>query len=208
VSVNNATGICGALAIAACPVAIWRGDLPEARRLTSMLRECSSRHSFDSTGSWVRFFERILLSRSAPHELFEVATYDSTALDRFDDIATLREGSVPPEALARVESGCIGWSAAEILRVSGEQVLKDSGPEAARTAEAAYFRSLDIARRQTALSWELRTATSLAHLWRDQHRTREARELLADVHGRFTEGFQTADYARAGALLLELSASR
>jgi len=52
----------------------------------------------------------------------------------------------------------------------------------------------------------LRTATSLARLWRDQHRPREARELLADVHGRFTEGFQTLDHARAGALLQELSA--
>jgi predicted ATPase/DNA-binding winged helix-turn-helix (wHTH) protein len=207
VSVNNATGICGALAIAACPVAIWRGDLPEARRLTSMLSECSSRHSFDSAGSWVRFFERILISRSAPHEPFEAATFDSTALDEFDEIATLREGSIPPEALARVESGRVGWSAAEILRISGEHARRDLGADAARTAEAAYLRSLDIARRQGALSWELRTATSLARLWRDQHRTREARELLAEVHGRFTEGFQTADYARAGALLLELGAS-
>jgi predicted ATPase len=127
-------------------------------------------------------------------------------LNQIDEIATLREDSVPAEALARVESGRIGWNAAEILRVSGEQVRKDRGPEAARTAEAAYLRSLDIARRQAALSWELRTATSLACLWRDQHRTQEARDLLADVHGRFTEGFQTADYARGGALLHELSA--
>jgi predicted ATPase len=170
-----------------------------------MLREWSNRYSF---GSWVPLFERILLSRSAPHEPFEVATFDSTTLDQFDEIATLREDSVPTEALARVESGRVGWNGAEILRVSGEQVRKDRGPDAARTAEAAYLRSLDIARRQAALSWELRTATSLARLWRDQHRMREAHALLADVHGRFTEGFQTADYARAGALLLELSASR
>jgi predicted ATPase/DNA-binding winged helix-turn-helix (wHTH) protein len=205
VSINNATGILSALAIAACPVAIWRGDLPEARRLTSMLRECSNRHSF---GSWVPLFERILHFRSAPHEPLEAARFDATTQDQFDEIATLREDSVPAEALARVESGRIGWNAAEILRVSGEQVRKDRGPEAARTAEAAYLRSLDIARRQAALSWELRTATSLARLWRDQHRMREAHALLADVHGRFTEGFQTADYALAGALLLELSASR
>jgi hypothetical protein len=205
VSVNNASGILSALAIAACPVAIWRGDLPEARRLTSMLRDCSNRYSF---GSWVPLFERILLSRSAPHEPLEVVTFDAATLDQFDEIATPREDSVPAEALARIESGRIGWSAAEILRVSGEQVRKDRGPEAARTAEAAYLRSLDIARRQAALSWELRTATSLARLWRDQHRMQEAHALLADVHGRFTEGFQTADYALAGALLLELSASR
>ena len=92
------------------------------------------------------------------------------------------------------------------LRVRGEQVRKHRGPEAARSVEAAYLRSLNIARRQGALSWELRTATSLARLWQDQHHMREAHALLADVHGRFTEGFQTADYARGGALLRELSA--
>jgi predicted ATPase/DNA-binding winged helix-turn-helix (wHTH) protein len=209
VSIHNATGICYSLVIAACPVAIWRGDLAEAHRLTSLLLEYSSQYSLDSWRSWAPFFERVLLSRSArSHEPFEAATFDTAALDtmQIDAIATLREGSVPAEALARVESGHVGWNAAEILRASGEQIRNDRGPEAVRSAEAAFQRSLDIARRQGAFSWQLRTATSLARLWRDQHRTREARELLADVHGRFTEGFQTADYARASALLRELSA--
>jgi predicted ATPase/DNA-binding winged helix-turn-helix (wHTH) protein len=208
ISINSATGICYSLVIAACPVAIWRGDLPEARRLTSMLLEQSRQYSLGSWGSWVPFFERILLSRSARSpEPFETAPFDTAAPDtiQIDAIATLREGILPPEALARVESGRIGWNAAEILRVSGEQARKDRGPQAAQSAEAAYLRSLDIARRQGALSWELRTATSLAGLWRTQNRGQEARELLADVHGRFTEGFQTADYARADAVLLELS---
>jgi predicted ATPase len=209
VSINNATGVCYALALGACPVAIWRGDLPEAGRLTAMLLEYSRQYSLDSWGSWVPFFEGVLLLRSArSHEPFEPATFHSTGLRQIDEVATLREGSVPPQALARVESGRVGWNAAEILRVTGEQVRNDRGSEAVASAEAAYLRSLDIARRQAALSWELRTATSLACLWRDQHRAQEARDLLADVHGRFTEGFQTADYARGGALLHELSAWR
>jgi predicted ATPase len=210
VSIHNAAGICYSLVVAACPVAIWRGDLPEAQRLTSMLLEYSSQYSLDSWGSWAPLFERVLLSRSArSHEPFDAATFDTAALDtmQIDAVATLREGSVPVEALARAESGHVGWNAAEILRESGEQIRNDRGPEAVRSAEAAFLRSLDIARRQGALSWQLRTATSLARLWRDQHRAREARELLADVHGRFTEGLQTADYARASALLQELSTS-
>jgi hypothetical protein len=85
------------------------------------------------------------------------------------------------------------------------RVLQGRPAPLAASPKIIYLRSLDIARRQAALSWELRTATSLARLWREQHRTREARELLADVHGRFTEEFQTADYARAGALLVNLS---
>jgi predicted ATPase/DNA-binding winged helix-turn-helix (wHTH) protein len=211
VSINNAIGICYSLVIAACPVAIWRGDLSEARRLTSMLLDYSRQYSLDPWASWVPLYEAAFASTNArSYQPCEVAGFDTHALDiiQIDVIPTLREGSVLPEALARVESGRVGWNAAEILRVSGEQVRKRCRPEAARSAEVAYLRSLDIARKQGALSWQLRTAMSLALLWRDEHRTREARELLADVHGRFTEGLRTADYARAGALLLELSESR
>jgi hypothetical protein len=63
-----------------------------------------------------------------------------------------------------------------------------------------------LARRQNALSWELRTATSLARLWRDLRRLGEARELLSAVRDRFREGSQTRDYLKANALLRELSA--
>jgi len=55
-----------------------------------------------------------------------------------------------------------------------------------------------------AKAWELRAATSLAQLWRDQGRRAEARDLLAPVYGWFTEGFDTADLKDATALLAEL----
>jgi predicted ATPase len=67
------------------------------------------------------------------------------------------------------------------------------------------MRALDWARRQSALSWELRAATSLARLWRDQHRATEARALLGSVYGRFTEGFATADLQEARSLLEHLA---
>jgi predicted ATPase len=57
---------------------------------------------------------------------------------------------------------------------------------------------------QSAKSWELRAATSLARLWRDQGRRAEARDLLAPVYGWFTEGFDTADLKEAKGLLDEL----
>jgi predicted ATPase len=60
---------------------------------------------------------------------------------------------------------------------------------------------LGWARRQGALSWELRAATSLARMWRKQDRSQEARELLAPVYDRFIEGFETADLKAAKALL-------
>jgi len=67
-------------------------------------------------------------------------------------------------------------------------------------------RSLKVARKQQAKSWELRAAMSRARLWRDQGKCDEARELLAPVYGWFTEGFDTLDLKEAKALLDELAA--
>jgi predicted ATPase len=66
------------------------------------------------------------------------------------------------------------------------------------------MQSLEWARRQGALAWELRGATSLARLWRRQGKTTQARKLLATVYRRFSEGFDTADLVTAKALLQSL----
>jgi predicted ATPase len=66
-------------------------------------------------------------------------------------------------------------------------------------------RALDVARRQEAKSLELRAAMSLARLWQQQGKRAEARQLLAEVYGWLTEGFETADLQEAKALLAELS---
>jgi predicted ATPase len=63
-----------------------------------------------------------------------------------------------------------------------------------------------VARSQQAKSWELRTAMSVARLWRDQGKRDQARELLASVYGWFTEGFDTIDLKEAKTLLDELHA--
>jgi predicted ATPase len=67
-----------------------------------------------------------------------------------------------------------------------------------------HCKALSIAREQEAKLWELRAATSLARLRREQGRRAEARDLLAPVHGWFTEGFDTPDLKDAKALLDEL----
>ena len=77
-------------------------------------------------------------------------------------------------------------------------------PDAAK-AEAYFERALEVARQQQAKSWELRATMSMAHLWRDQGKAQQARELLAPVYGWFTEGFDTRDLKEAKALLAQLS---
>jgi predicted ATPase len=66
------------------------------------------------------------------------------------------------------------WRIAELLRIKGELVLVQGAPEAAAAAADHHFHALDWARRQGALSWELRAATSLARLLRDQGRSADA----------------------------------
>jgi class 3 adenylate cyclase/predicted ATPase len=71
-------------------------------------------------------------------------------------------------------------------------------------AEAAFRQALAVARHQQARSLELRATTSLARLWQQQGRRREAHDLLAPIYGWFTEGFDTADLREAKSLLEEL----
>ena len=105
------------------------------------------------------------------------------------------------EAIVRSEHSEERWVVAELLRIKGELLLLQGGSGAAAAAEDHYQQALGWARRQEALSWELRAATSLARLWCDQNRSAEALALLAPIYNRFTEGFETADLKAAKALL-------
>jgi class 3 adenylate cyclase/predicted ATPase len=109
------------------------------------------------------------------------------------------------EAMTAVETTKEKWCEAEVHRVAGEIALKSPEPDAAK-AEAYFERALSVARAQEAKSWELRAATSLARLWRDQGKRDEAHDLLGPIYGWFTEGFNTLDLKQAKALLDELHA--
>ena len=108
------------------------------------------------------------------------------------------------EAVDQAERMEAQWIEADLHRLRGELLLALPEPERP-AAEACFLRALAVAREQGARWWELRAATSLARLWRDQARGREARDLLAPIHGWFTEGFGTVDLREAGALLRELA---
>jgi class 3 adenylate cyclase/predicted ATPase len=104
------------------------------------------------------------------------------------------------EATKAIETTKERWSEAEVHRTAGEMSLILAERDAAK-AEAYFERALSVARAQEAKSWELRAATSLARLWRDQGKRQQARELLAPVYGWFAEGFDTRDLKEAKALL-------
>ena len=91
-----------------------------------------------------------------------------------------------------------------MLRLKGELFLLQGTSAVAQTAEDLFRQALDGARQQGALSWELRAATSLARLLRDEGRPADAIACLQPIYDRFTEGFDTADLIAANQLLDEL----
>ena len=93
-----------------------------------------------------------------------------------------------------------GWIHPELLRIKGE-LLRLRGTHEAPRVESCFRQALKEAHQQGALSWELRAATSLAGLLREQGRGVDAIAILQPVYDRFTEGFDTADLTSARALL-------
>jgi predicted ATPase len=121
------------------------------------------------------------------------------------------------EALAIAYGNEERYFEAELHRLNGELTLQSRvqgrassvhNPQSAfhkpqSEAEACFLKAIEIARRQSMKSLELRAIMSLSRLWRQQGKTEEARQMLAEIYGWFTEGFETADLQAAKTLLAE-----
>jgi tetratricopeptide (TPR) repeat protein len=104
------------------------------------------------------------------------------------------------DAIAAMTTSQESWQEADLYRIKGDLARLSSEER----AEELYQRALTVARAQRAKAWELRAATALARLWRDQGRNRQARDLLVPVHARFTSGFDTLDLREATEVLTGL----
>ena len=216
---NHALSICISLALGICPVALAGGDLEEAQRCISLLLDYSRRHSLDYWYAWAHAYDAVLIiQRKNPNGLgaLEAALDGTTTGSRFAQnflpfLAILAETFVSDgnlekasaaidRALERCERDEAYWFIAEILRVKALVAL----PHDPGKAEEYFLRSLEYARNQQALAWELRTTISVAQARRGQGRTDEARNMLASLYARFNEGFETADLRAAKRLLDEL----
>ncbi|MFN8493475.1 MAG: BTAD domain-containing putative transcriptional regulator [Caldilineaceae bacterium] len=130
--------------------------------------------------------------------------YLALIAEAYGQIGQPAEGlRVVDEALTIVEATEERFAEVELYRMKGE-LLQMQG--ATVNTVAVYFqKAIDTARRQQAKSLELRAALSLARLWQQQGKRTQAYDLLADIYGWFTEGFDTRDLQEAKALLAELS---
>jgi predicted ATPase/DNA-binding winged helix-turn-helix (wHTH) protein len=212
--------LCYALSHGGCLVALWVGDLATAERYAEMLLDHSKRHGFVV---WNNFASRLKgvvlvktgdldggspLLRAGLHEITEpdADLWFLTGLGQMAE--ALGQAGRFADAIAMVEQGLdrsqIGWLAPELLRIKGELLLLQGTTETTEAVENVFRQALDGARRQEALSWELRAATSLARSLSHQGRTADAFACLRPIYGRFTEGFGTADLIAAKQLLDDL----
>ncbi|WP_187395071.1 ATP-binding protein [Pigmentiphaga aceris] len=192
---DDALSLTYALAYAACPVSLWRGDLVAARRYIDMLKKCAESNGLMFWASWARLYDQVLRAREGATGLTNV---DDTQLQisLVDMLPTLSEGYLSPLVLHRTSTGMNLWCVAEVMRVSADRV-RAARPDQTRAAEASLRQALKIARDQGAHAWILRTSTSLARLLHEDGRHVEAQRALAGPLAAVTEGFDTADVIAA-----------
>jgi predicted ATPase len=109
-------------------------------------------------------------------------------------------------AEAVAERTGVRWYDAEIHRLRGDLLHNKGGADPGQV-EAHYRQAIQVARQGEARSWELRATLSLCRLWRSQgtqDKTQQARHMLAEIYGWFTEGLDTGDLQEASHLLEQL----
>jgi predicted ATPase/DNA-binding winged helix-turn-helix (wHTH) protein len=223
---GHASSLCYALADAACPIALWTGDLEAADRYTALLIDHSTRLALPAWQPVGQLYQAALFVRRGEvanglpkmragfqidgrplyawtHALFlgELAQGLASAGLAESALATAKQ------AVDRCRRNEEHWLIAELLRLCGEFVLQRDAPGAALIADEYFREALDWARDQGARSWELRIATSRARLLRQQGHFEDARSQIQPVYDQFTEGFATADLVAATRLLDELNSA-
>jgi predicted ATPase len=216
---NHVTSLCYALALAACPIALWTGELAAAEHYAGMLLNRSTEHALvrwqayglshqgalaikrGDVASGLRLLRAGFDALGEANTVFRFSFFLSEMADALGRAGQIADG-LPEidEAIERCQRTEEHWVMSELLRIRAGSWLYGA-PAAAAAAEDQFRHALDWARRQGALSFELRAATSLARLQRDQGRPADAVALLQPVYNRFTEGFDTSDLKAAKALL-------
>jgi predicted ATPase len=204
---------------------LWCGEWNAAERALEKLMQQPNWHALQSFHATGRAFKgELLVHRGHPEQgttllrsAVKAMKEERNILHRTRAACALAEGlvqcgqleealAVTTDAIPPGEAGPEALDLPELLRIQADILLLISDAHQSR-AEDCLVRSLDCARGQHALAWELRTATSLARLRARQGRHQEAHDSLLGVYRTFTEGFETRDLKVAGELLKELHAS-
>ncbi|MYN10407.1 ATP-binding protein [Pseudoduganella aquatica] len=192
--------------LAGCTIFTWCGDEAEGQRCTGLMLDHAQRCALPQWHFWGEGYamaQRLLHGQPpGEKEVFVLQQDRHCGNLQVDVLATLHPRLLTARAIARAEAGCAGWSRAEVMRCQGEALFRAGAVE---QAGQLFTLALAIAAEQGALAWELRAATSLAHLRSAQGRRQEARAQLEGIYSRYTEGHATRDLQTARALLDELA---
>jgi predicted ATPase/DNA-binding winged helix-turn-helix (wHTH) protein len=215
---NHPVTLCIAL-IWAVSVSIWEGDLSVAEEYIDRFIAEADRHylePYQAVGRGVKgelAVKRgqaetgIVLLRDALETLhglrYELltTTFNSALAEGLAMAGRSEEAlAMIAQAIALVEQNGDLFMLPELLRIKAAILMTSPDPDLA-LAERCLLQSLGLAERQSALSWQLRTATDLARLYLAQNQSDQARNVLAPLYRRFTEGFETSDLQAAKNLL-------
>src|SRR5258706_1836046 len=215
--------LCWVLHYGAYPVALMTGDLDAAGKTVATLTDLAASLSAPIWTILTQCLEGKLLIRRGEYGTGSVLLRTALATCEKSEhticypefLGALADGiaglgrftealATIDRALASANRGGERWFVPELLRNKGEFLLSGADDRAIPARELCFAEALEVAREQGALSWELRGALSLARLRVRQHRQDDARQLLAPVYNRFTEGFETLDLRSAKAMLQSL----
>jgi predicted ATPase len=199
-------------------VFLWTGDWQSAHEIIERLVAHAERHSlgpYQAVGRGLR--GELSIKRGDPegglelvrgcletlHESRHLILTTVFASDLAEGLAMVGQFDKALATIDRAIAQIVGigdsFDMPEMLRIKGDILSRLATPQSAQ-AEDLFLRSLDLACKQSALGWRLRTATSLARLW-SQHRAAEAVALLAPIYEQFNEGFDTEDVKAARMLI-------
>ncbi len=205
--VGHEQSTCWAIAFNICPVAIWRGDFGQAETLVSLLLERSQR-VFEHYHEWGLLYRQFLggaISASGRVDAVCHSNVKAKIPAQADLFATFDGAFVGPDSLARAQADEDIWCAPELLRAWAYRLISGGDETAHSEAEAMLLHSFELAQRQDAKAWQLRTATSLALLYLRSCRNREARAVLEPTLEQFKQGHDTRDFQAAIGVLSALS---
>jgi predicted ATPase len=223
-TIGGAVLLCRALVWSGCDLPLRLGNLSRAEQSIDLLKEIAEKNGLSTYYPCAVAFEGQVAVRrgnfAAGQQLlragveglrqaesetqfftpFLSSLAEASALNGDTDVGLI----LAEEAIQRAERADAFWWMPEALRIRGEILTIANGSESPE-AERCFQRAIDLARRERAVSWQLRAATSLSGLYYVQKRHYEARELLRSVLAEFNDGLDTYDLRQAKALLDDLT---
>jgi predicted ATPase/DNA-binding winged helix-turn-helix (wHTH) protein len=215
-ALSHANTLCLVLCDGACAIAAMSGDLKATEEFATHLIESAEEHGMGIWHAYGIAFKawldvkrgdmegglRLLTSALGEFRATRVglhqAVFTSALAEALGGVGRVSEGLAVIDDAMQICARSEGhWRMAELLRMKGEFMLRYGLPDSVPVAQRHFERALELARRYGIQPWQLRAATSLARLWRDEGRRDEALVALAPIYESFTEGHEGCDLKTA-----------